>query len=71
MRSMPRRWAAAAPSTQTGSVAVAGLRKRPWATVVPTAPGRLRLVASTLSALVLIEGISGLRYALALESAPV
>ena len=58
---MPRRCAAAAPSTQTGSVAVAALRKRPCATVVPTAPGRLRLVAATLSALVLTDGISGLR----------
>ena len=58
---MPSRRAAAAPSTQTGSVAVAALRKRPCATVVPTAPGRLRLLAATLSALVSTAGISGVR----------
>ena len=58
---MPSRRAAAAPSTQTGSVAVAGLRKRPCATVVPTAPGRFRSVASTLSELVSTAGISGVR----------
>ena len=68
---MPRRWAAAAPSTQTGSWAVAAFRKVPSASVVPTAPGRPRLVAATEMALVSIEGMRGLRKVLAFDTAPV
>jgi len=67
---MPIRCAAAAPSTATGSFSVAAFRKVPWATVVPTAAGRPRLVASTVSALVSTEGISGLRKALLLPTVP-
>ena len=39
---MPSRPAAAAPSTATGSRAVAAFRKRPWATVVPTVRGQVQ-----------------------------
>ncbi len=56
---MPSRWAAAAPSTATGSRAVAALRNRPCARLVPATAGRPRVAASTLSALVSIAGMSG------------
>ena len=58
--SIPRRWAAAAPSTQTGSWAVAALRKLPSATLVPTVGSKPRLAASTERALVSMAGMSRL-----------
>ena len=39
-RSMPSSWAVAAPSTATGSRAVAALRYRPWARLVPADGGQ-------------------------------
>jgi hypothetical protein len=57
IREMPRRLAAAEPSTATGWLAVAALRYLPWATVVRTAAGRLRLAALTVRALVLMLGM--------------
>jgi hypothetical protein len=56
---MPIRCAAAAPSTAAGSRAVAALRNRPCARLVPTAAGRFKVAAYTLRALVLIRGMSG------------
>ena len=58
---MPSRCAAAAPSTATGSRAVAAFSHAPRAIDVPTACSRPRLAAFTLSALVWTEGISGER----------
>ena len=59
--SMPSSCAAAAPSTQTGSRAVAALRNSPCARLVPAVAGRPRVAASTVSALVFTAGISGER----------
>ena len=56
---MPSSWAAVAPSTATGSRAVAALRNWPWAMLVPAAAGRPRLAASTVRALVSTGGMSG------------
>ena len=56
---MPSRCAAAAPSTATGSRAVAALRNWPWARLVPAAAGRSKVAASTLIAPVWIAGMSG------------
>ena len=61
IRSMPSSWAAAAPSTQTGSLRVAAFRNSPWASDVQAVAGRPRVAASTVSALVFTPGISGLR----------
>src|SRR5215468_1188186 len=66
MRSAPRRCAAAAPRTATGSRAVAAFSHRPCARDVPTVAGRPMLAASTVRALVLMAGISGLRKTLTL-----
>ena len=54
---MPISCAVAAPSTATGSRAVAALRNRPWARLVPATAGRPRVAASTLRALVSIDGM--------------
>ena len=56
---MPSSCAVAAPSTAAGSRAVAALRNRPWATLVPATEGRPRVAASTDSALVSTVGMSG------------
>ena len=56
---MPSSCAVAAPSTATGSRAVAAFRNRPCARLVPATAGRPRVAASTLRALVSIEGMSG------------
>ncbi len=56
---MPSRCAAAAPSTATGSRAVAAFRNRPCARLVPDTAGRPRVAASTLRPLVSIWGMSG------------
>jgi hypothetical protein len=61
IRSMPSRWAAAYPSTATGSFSVAAFRQVPCATEAPTTPGRPRLEAATVSALVWIGLTYGLR----------
>ena len=60
-RSMPRRCAATAPSTATGSRAVPALSQPPRATPVPSTDGRFRLVARTWRPPLLPTGISGLR----------
>ena len=54
---MPISCAVTAPSTATGSRAVAALRNRPWARLVPATAGRLRVAASTLRPLVSIAGM--------------
>ena len=56
---MPSSCAVTAPSTATGSRAVATFRNRPCARLVPATAGRPSVVASTLMALVLIGGMSG------------
>lgn len=59
-----------APEHRDRRRSVAAFSQRPCATPVPTTSGRLRLAASTFRALVLIAGISGLRYTLAPSMAP-
>ena len=56
---MPSSCAAVAPSTATGSRAVAAFEELPCARLVPATAGRPRLAASTLRPLVSIEGMSG------------
>src|SRR5258708_33903574 len=70
IRSMPSLRAAAAPSTAAGWRAVAALRYRPCATEVPTTAGRPRLEAVTVSALVWVGGMYGLREGLTLLTVP-
>src|SRR5215469_3970554 len=67
---MPSRRAVAAPSTATGSRAVAVFRNWPCARLAPDAAGRFRLAASTLRELVSIEGISGDLKTLTLLTVP-
>ena len=61
MWSIPSLAAAAAPSTATGSLAVAEFRYVPDATRQPTVDSKPRLAACTLIAFVFTLGISGLR----------
>ena len=56
---MPISCAVVAPSTAAGSRSVAAFRNRPCAMLVPATAGRFRVAASTLRALVSIDGISG------------
>src|ERR1700738_4535184 len=57
-RSMPSRWAAVAPSTATGSRAVAAFRNLPWCRVVVMAGSRFRLVAWTDRAVIPPEQVT-------------
>jgi hypothetical protein len=68
---MPSSRAASAPSTATGSLAVAALRYLPWAMEVPATAGRPRVAASTLRPLVSTGGMSGDLYALTPLTVPV
>ena len=58
---MPRRSAATAPSTATGSRAVPSLSHAPRAMPVPSTDGRFSVVARTCRPPLLPSGISGLR----------
>ena len=56
---MPSSRAVVAPSTATGSRAVAAFRNWPWAMLVPATAGRPSVAAFTLRPLVSIGGMSG------------